>query len=413
MEGEVSVPASVPPAGSVPTAGHSPITSGPMQRLVYDGRLGELYRIFIVNLLLGLVTLGVYRFWGKTRIRRYLLSRLSYDGDRFEYTGTGGELFRGFLVVAAVLFVVGLAFGILQLVLETTMAQDRMRAMLAMQVIYLIVYIVIFYLLMVGQYMALRYRLSRSRWRGIRGGLAGSPWAYGGQAFAWTLAIAASLGFAKPVADVTLWRVRLRNLFFGTAQAKLAPGAETKGLYGPYVAGWFATMIGVVIFYAALIGAIVGNLVVFAPYATPGKGEFGLDIERMLRDPGVLTFLLGFVVGLILFGSVIWTVVTFFRSWYLAVLINRLGHMTELAGLHFAPGFTMRRLGWLLASNMLIGTVTLGLGLPVVLHRTWRFLADNLQIVGSVDGAGIGQSQQYMPGRGEGLLDALDAGGAF
>ena len=126
MGDEASVPASAQQAGSVPAAGSSPILSGPSQRLVYDGRLGELYKIFIVNVLLGLVTLGIYRFWGKTRMRRYLWSHLGYDGDRFEYTGTGGELFRGFLVVAAVLFVVGLGMTGAQIALEVMFSDNPM-----------------------------------------------------------------------------------------------------------------------------------------------------------------------------------------------------------------------------------------------------------------------------------------------
>ena len=35
---------------------------------------------------------AVYRFWGKTRVRRYLWGRVSFQGDRAEYTGTGREL---------------------------------------------------------------------------------------------------------------------------------------------------------------------------------------------------------------------------------------------------------------------------------------------------------------------------------
>ena len=63
----------------------------PHTQFVYDGRLGELYWIFIKNILLMIPTLTIWRFWGKTRMRRYLWSHTSLAGDRFEYTGTGGE----------------------------------------------------------------------------------------------------------------------------------------------------------------------------------------------------------------------------------------------------------------------------------------------------------------------------------
>ena len=55
-----------------------------------------LCKIHIVNILLTIVTIGLYRFWAKTRIRQYLWNHLEVEGDRLEYTGTGKELMLGF-----------------------------------------------------------------------------------------------------------------------------------------------------------------------------------------------------------------------------------------------------------------------------------------------------------------------------
>ncbi len=71
--------------------------------LSYDGRAGEVGSIALANSLLGLVTLGIYRFWAKTRLRRYLWSHVSMEGDRLEYTGRGIELFIGFLIAGVFL----------------------------------------------------------------------------------------------------------------------------------------------------------------------------------------------------------------------------------------------------------------------------------------------------------------------
>lgn len=65
--------------------------------LTYDGQTGEVYKIWLLNLILSILTLGIYRFWGKARMRRYMTAGFSLGDDRFEYTGTGGELFWGFL----------------------------------------------------------------------------------------------------------------------------------------------------------------------------------------------------------------------------------------------------------------------------------------------------------------------------
>lgn len=59
----------------------------------------ELFRIHLVNYFLTIVTLGFYRFWAKTRIRKYVWSHVEFEGARFEYTGTAKELFFGFLII--------------------------------------------------------------------------------------------------------------------------------------------------------------------------------------------------------------------------------------------------------------------------------------------------------------------------
>ena len=65
--------------------------------LIYDGTLKTLFVRCVKNLLLYFFTLGLYSFWGRTRIRQYLTSSLRVNNDRFEFTGAGGELLLGYL----------------------------------------------------------------------------------------------------------------------------------------------------------------------------------------------------------------------------------------------------------------------------------------------------------------------------
>ena len=53
----------------------------------------------LLNGVLRILTLGVYHFWGKTEVRQRIWSAVRIDGEPLEYRGTGGELFRGFLIV--------------------------------------------------------------------------------------------------------------------------------------------------------------------------------------------------------------------------------------------------------------------------------------------------------------------------
>src|SRR4051812_8455825 len=94
---------SVPSTGQNALAGFSDPSPDPGQGPVYDGRLGELAGLVLRSAGLSLLTFGFYRFWGRTRIRAYLWSRLSLAGERFEYDGTPGEKLRRFLVALVVL----------------------------------------------------------------------------------------------------------------------------------------------------------------------------------------------------------------------------------------------------------------------------------------------------------------------
>ena len=60
--------------------------------------------IAISNFFLNLITLWFYRFWAKTRTRRHIWNCVQVNGEPLEYTGTGKELFFGFLIIMGVIF---------------------------------------------------------------------------------------------------------------------------------------------------------------------------------------------------------------------------------------------------------------------------------------------------------------------
>ena len=78
--------------------------AGPLE-ITYDGTGGQIARIALRNALFNLLTLGIHRFWAKTRLRRHIWANAAFDGDRLEYTGRPVELLLGFLVAFVVLAV--------------------------------------------------------------------------------------------------------------------------------------------------------------------------------------------------------------------------------------------------------------------------------------------------------------------
>ncbi len=72
------------------------------QQIKFTGTGLEFFKIWIVNLLLTLVTLGIYSAWATVRSRRYFYGNTHVAGSRFDFHGTGLQVLVG-RVIALVL----------------------------------------------------------------------------------------------------------------------------------------------------------------------------------------------------------------------------------------------------------------------------------------------------------------------
>lgn len=140
--------------GAHEAPGASPAGASKMA-LGFTGSGWEYWRIWVVNLVLIVLTLGVYYPWAKARKLRYVYNNTEVGGDALDYHATGWRLFKG-MVVASLLFGVLNVLGQLSLVLLglTTVA---------------------FWLVLPLLWRAsLHFRLAQSSWRGLRFAFVGS-----------------------------------------------------------------------------------------------------------------------------------------------------------------------------------------------------------------------------------------------
>jgi uncharacterized membrane protein YjgN (DUF898 family) len=182
------------------------ITAGSEQVPVvrFLGQRRAYWRLLIRGAGLLIATLGIYRFWLATDVRRFLWSNTDVAGETLEYTGTPFELLIGFLVAIAILIPVYAGFFIAALDLG---AIGQMSGMIAFAGLGLL-----------GQYAiyrARRYRLTRTIYRGLRFHQEGSAWAYAFRAVAWWIATALTIGLAYPFQLASLERYKMRNTFYG------------------------------------------------------------------------------------------------------------------------------------------------------------------------------------------------------
>ncbi|MEO3434398.1 DUF898 family protein [Inquilinus sp. CAU 1745] len=180
--------------------------------VIFTAYRGPLAKLAVKTVLLSIVTLGFYRFWGKTAIRRFLWGNISIAGDRLEYTGTAKELLIGFLiaiVLLAPLFAMPYVLGYL-------VADETLLGLLGS-----LNTMVLLFLVQVAIYRARRYKLSRTQWRGVRFDQSGRALDYARMAMVSAGVVMITLGLAYPWQRVRLQRYRTGNTWFGDERASL------------------------------------------------------------------------------------------------------------------------------------------------------------------------------------------------
>jgi uncharacterized membrane protein YjgN (DUF898 family) len=347
-----------------------------------------LLKITIVSFLLSIVTLGFYRFWAKTHVRQHIWSSVHINGEPLEYTGTGWELCKGFLVVLAVIVLpIALLTGIISVVYGPE------SPLLA--VIQLVVFFLLYVFWGFAIYKARKYQLQRTNWRGIRGTLVGSAMTYSLLYFGSLLAKSASLGWATPVMNTVLQEQIVNDMRFGEAAFKFKGRAGP--LYPTYAMCWLLTGVALI---AGITIAVTSTTIsgyfeqMFAGFELGQDGWIGII---------VLFLLFGFLL-LAIFLPLLWAV-------YIAKELRTFANYSRFDGAPFRLEATAWSVFKLTVGNILILIFTLGIFWPYINRRTVRFVIDRLHLDGHVDIDRIQQSSAKLESRGEGLADAFDVGG--
>jgi len=275
-----------------------------------------LTKLLLRNFLYGVLTLGFYRFWARTNLRRYLWGAVRLQDEPLEYTGTGRELFVGFLFVLAVFIPVSIIYAGVQLSLT-----GDVPALAALDGFYFIVLVL---LVSVAQFRARRYRLSRTLWRGIRAGQGGSSWVYLGRCTVWLLAAILTLGLCLPWAMADLARYRMKHSHWGSFQ------------------GDFAGTANQLVMPLAWIWAVLISLSVWSAYQFFSLPD---GVERLVHSYKLVLTGALLPIGFIYF-QIIWL------RWYIDGL--------RLGPLRFKADFSVKKLFWNLALGALGLLVVIG-----------------------------------------------------
>lgn len=188
----------------------------------FVGRRGALFWLALKTGFFTILTIGFYRFWMKTRLRRWYWSAIRPGGHPMEYVGDPIEKLLGFLIAVVILtFYIGIVNLLLMFVSFSVFNTSWLG--------YLASFAGLIPIWFYARYRARRYVLARTRWRGVRFGLEKGAWGYAGRAiFYWFLTII-TLGLLWPRMTFLLEKYRTDRTYFGSA--KLVQGGRWQMLY--------------------------------------------------------------------------------------------------------------------------------------------------------------------------------------
>lgn len=316
-------------------------------------------------------------------MRRRVWGETSLMGSPFEYTGTGIDLFRGFLIAIPTLFLpYFVVFGILPQFLATE----------TYDLVALVFYPVFVFVLNLGFFLMRRYQLARTRWRGIRFGLDGSALGFAALSLLFSVLELVTLGWFHPIARMRRAKMLWGNARFGSQKFTFAANDKhlTRGLWGPFAMGWFLTL------FLGLILLVVTSFVM-AGVNTAVLMAGGDNNTRVALSVGF--FFLMILVFALLFN--------FAFANFQAAAIERTAELTKIAGV--SP-FWVGEGGKLMRANLLGIVVTIGtLGLLAPVWGMWMFrtVFGGLIWDSTADLDAIAQGAAG-PGTGEGVADSID-----
>lgn len=319
----------------------------PLYPLSFDGKGSEYFRIWIVNIALSVITIGIYSAWATVRTRRYFYGKTTLDGSPFQFTAKPIPILVG-RIIALVLFLI-----------YTFLLQYN----IAWGLIYLAVVILPLAPWMIMK--SLQFRARYTAWRNIPFGFTGGYWQAVVAYILVPLALIPTLGIIIPEVWKASAKYQFGNLTYGTQHSSFTKKA--KGFWNTYgilvlltIAGYFAVIaLGVAAYFAVT--------------------ALGIDMAD------------GDVEGNPLFGLVLLPLyVPFFviAFWVKGRLFNAsLGNTKfgdEAAPILLQPTLPCWRYAWVLFTNLVLVVLTLGIFWPWAKVREVRYKTNHLAVASAL-----------------------------
>lgn len=342
-----------------------------VDKVNFSGQAGEFFGIWIVNLLLSIVTLGIYSAWAKVRTNQYFYGHTRVDNQAFRYLATPIQILKG-RIIAVVIFALFFVLSAVSPVLALILA-------LAFMLVspWLIV-------------QSLKFNMRMTSYRNVRFAFHGD---YAG-AFKYFVLLPVlavfTLYLAMPWALKKIDHYLCSNISFGGK--KLQINTDTSSYYIAALVA-IAAIFGLMMVFGIFTAIVAGIAAVSGGAADSSQGR---GIIAVLISGGIFVV---YFVGFALSGAV-----------YQSMIRNHLFERTELPGIaKFKSEMQVIPYAWIILSNLLAIILTLGLAYPWSKIRKATYMASvtTVAVYPQID-ALVDQAQQDSSAFGEeaaGLFD--------
>ncbi|MBN2298135.1 MAG: DUF898 family protein [Deltaproteobacteria bacterium] len=315
---------------------------GPQRiRTAFIGAGSEYFRIWIINLFLTIITLGIYGAWAKVRNRKYLYANTLIAAQPFDYLADPLAILKGNLIIAA-----GFIIYLL------TQAYNP---------VYTGAVVILFYLVLPFLvYKSLRFLAHNSSFRNIRfhfyGTLSQSYKIY----VLIPLLIPFTLGLITPYWAYRRKKYFFENMAFGTTPATFSGRA-----------GFFYKVYAKALL---LILAVVFGAGIFAAVLIPAAHKAFIAGQQFSPGIGFITSMVLIYLFMILGGTLI-------QQYIHARLTNYCWNESRIGQVKFRSSLKARNLFWIQFTNILAMIFSLGLLIPWAKIRKSRYVFDNMMVI--------------------------------
>ncbi|MEL7384288.1 MAG: YjgN family protein, partial [Pseudomonadota bacterium] len=349
----------------------------------FKGRGGEFFGIWSVNVLLSIVTLGIYSAWAKVRTKRYFYGNTYIDGDNFEYHAEPMQILKGRLVALAIILVWGIANSFIpQLAL----------------VLLLLFYVALPWLL----WSNARFDSAMTSYRNVHfsfnSSLKDAYITILGRGFGAALAVMVFIVICVAVASVSQAASVILGLCSVVVMAALygwvVVGVQRYFVNGYRYGDWqFSGELETSFFVktylkAAAIGlstaVAIAIVAVIVMVGSSGLMEAAAgDLASLNKSSPVITMVVMYLgmIGLTI-GLTAYTATRTRNYLFSQMKLEKEGQ--EENNFTFKSTYTVDGYMWLIISNFLLQAVTLSIARPWVMVRTSRYVADKTVVVGDM-----------------------------